>query len=89
MIFQFNFATRSLNDLLSGATPSTQIDIVFSIGAGLQDQLQELIVPFTIPEAVPGDRIGIALRRIGTDILDTYPGNVERVDVQLIGFSWQ
>lgn len=88
VFFRFNYATRSLNDLLSVAIPSDQIDTIFSIPGGSQDRLQELIVPLEIPQAVPGDRIGIALRRLGADAADTYTGNVERVDIQLIGTFW-
>jgi hypothetical protein len=89
VLFRFNYATRALGDLFSAANPSEQVDLTYNIPGGIQDQLQEIIIPLTIPDAVPGDRIGIALRRLGADAADTYVGNIERVDIQLIGTRWQ
>ena len=89
IVFEFRYRVVSVGDILNGSQPSTVINEVVTLAAGQLDELQETDIDFTIPDAKPGDRIGIAFLRLGSDAQDTYTGNVEIVDTQLFGSGWQ
>jgi len=87
--FEFRYRVAAVGDLLNVAQTDTTIVKVVTLPGGEQDALQETDIDFTIPDALPGERIGIAFLRTGADVADTYAGNVEIVDTQLFGFGWQ
>lgn len=77
-------------DILDGSIADTVAATVTSISAQ-DDELQESEFELSVPTAVPGNVLAVALRRDATagNLDDTYASNVRIVFIRLEGYFWR
>jgi|GEM_PF-3327736 len=87
--YEIDIAPKKVGELMDTADTPTTISGVETIAVNESNVLKRTRIKFFINTLVPGDVIGLGLKRLGGDVTDTYGGPVALINVRLIGYFWR